>query len=131
MQNIGVTLSVNMPGLDGPYIPPNGELQGRWSGSSDIRTLYAKTDSTSLKKLDPVTLEPIGLATQSSLHPDLAGPFSASHARSDPVTGDMFNFDLTFGQESIYRIFRVSGSTGKTTILATFPGVPAYIHSLF
>ncbi|KAI9042676.1 carotenoid oxygenase family protein [Aspergillus affinis] len=130
MQNIGVTLSVNMPGLDGPYPPPNGELQGRWTGASDIKTLYAKTDSTRLKKLDPVTLEPIGLATQSSLHPDLGGLFSASHARSDPATGDMFNFNLTFGRESIYRIFRVSASTGKTTILATFPGVPAYIHSL-
>lgn len=130
MQNIGVTLSVNMPGLDGPYTQPSGEHQGRWTGSSDIRTLYAKTDSTSFKKLDPVTLEPIGLASQKSLHPDLVGHMSASHACSDPVTGDMFNFNLTFGQTSVYRIFRVSASSGKTTILATFAGVPAYIHSL-
>ncbi|PLB54566.1 dioxygenase [Aspergillus steynii IBT 23096] len=130
MQNIGVTLSVNMPGLDGPYTQPNGEVRGRWTGSSDIRTLYAKTDSTSFKRLDPVTLEPIGLVSQKSLHPDLDGYFSASHARSDPVTGDMFNFNLTVGQTSTYRIFRVSASTGKTTILATFSGVPAYIHSL-
>lgn len=122
--NIGVTLSVNMPGLD----PQLNESTERWANG--IRSLYAKTDYNGFKKLDPETLEPIGLANQQSLHPDLTGPMAASHARSDPVTGDMYNFNLTIGAESTYRVFGVSASTGKTTILATFPGIPAYLHSL-
>lgn len=125
--NIGVTLSVNMPGLDTQA--EDGE-NGRWSVSKGIRTLYAKTDYNAFKKLDPETLEPIGLATQESLHSELTGPLSASHARSDPVTGDMYNFNLTLGQTSTYRVFGVSASTGKTTILASFSGIPAYLHSL-
>lgn len=124
-QNIGVTLSVNMPGLD----HQSDGSTDRWANG--IRTLYAKTDRTGFKKLDPETLEPIGLANQESLHPDLTGPMSAAHARSDPVTGDLYNFNLAIGPESTYRVFGVSASTGKTTILATFPGVPAYLHSLF
>ncbi|KAJ5914059.1 Carotenoid oxygenase [Penicillium tannophilum] len=126
-KNIGVTLSINMPGLDTPSEEDSAE---RWSDSKGIRTLYAKTDSSAFKKLDPETLEPIGLASQENLHPDLAGPMSASHPRSDPLTGDVFNFNLTPGPVSIYRVFHVSAATGKTSILATFPGTPAYIHSL-
>ncbi|EAW14272.1 carotenoid oxygenase family protein [Aspergillus clavatus NRRL 1] len=123
--NIGVTLSVNMPGL-------GDKTDVRWTGASGIKTLYAKTDSSNYKRIDPETLEPIGLAVQSNLHPDLTGPLSASHARSDPVTGDVYNFNLGFGPEgSTYRVFRVSASTGATSILATFAGTPAYLHSLF
>lgn len=126
-KNIGVTLSINMPGLD---TPSEEESTERWSESKGIRTLYAKTDYNAFKKLDPETLEPIGLASQENLHPDLAGPMSASHPRSDPLTGDVFNFNLSPGPVSIYRVFHVSAATGKTSILATFPGTPAYIHSL-
>jgi torulene dioxygenase len=122
--NIGVTLSVNMPGL-------GHETGDRWTKSSGVKTLYAKTDASVYKQIDPETLEPIGLAAQKDLHPDLTGPLSAAHARSDPVTGDVYNFNLAFGPEgSIYRIFCVSASTGTTSILARFPGIPAYLHSL-
>jgi torulene dioxygenase len=124
-KNIGVTLSVNMPGMDQDL----NQSTERWANG--IRSLYAKTDYNGFKKLDPETLEPIGLATQDALHPDLSGPLSGSHARSDPVTGDMYNYNLDLGAESTYRVFGVSASTGKTTILATFTGVPAYVHSLF
>lgn len=125
--NIGVTLSVNMPGLDAQQ---DGGQSERWGASNGIRTLYAKTDYNGFKKLDPETLEPIGLATQASLHPELTGQLAASHARSDPNTGDMFNFNLELGATCTYRVFGVSASTGKTSILATFPGTPAYLHSL-
>ncbi|KAJ5105621.1 hypothetical protein NUU61_002968 [Penicillium alfredii] len=125
--NIGVTLSVNMPGLGDN---PGEESTQRWASSKGVKTLYAKTDYNAFAKIDPESLEPIGLASQANLHPDLNGPLSASHARSDPVTGDVFNFNLTVGQVSTYRVFGVSASTGKTTILATFPGIPAYLHSL-
>ncbi|KAJ6128842.1 hypothetical protein N7471_010059, partial [Penicillium samsonianum] len=124
--NISVTLSINFPGLD----PKPDESTSRWSDSQGIRTLYAKTDYNAFKKLDPETLEPIGLASQTMLHPELSGQLSASHARSDPITGDMFNFNLTLGQTCTYRVFGVSASTGETTILATFPATPAYLHSL-
>ncbi|KAJ5825658.1 hypothetical protein N7474_002796 [Penicillium riverlandense] len=125
--NIGVTLSVNMPGLD--HTATAG-ADKRWDGSKQIQNLYAKTDRHLFKKIHPETLEPIGLATQADLHPDLNGPLAASHARSDPTTGDMFNFNCSLGPTSTYRVFQVSASTGETTILASFPGTPAYLHSL-
>ncbi|KAJ5550107.1 hypothetical protein N7461_004805 [Penicillium sp. DV-2018c] len=125
-KNIGVTLSINIPGLD----DKTNQSTSRWNDSKGIRTLYAKTDRSAFKKLDPETLEPIGLATQTDLHPDLSGPLSASHARSDPITGDMFNFNLSLGQTCTYRVFGVSAATGETTILATFDATPAYLHSL-
>ncbi|KAJ5612532.1 Carotenoid oxygenase [Penicillium lagena] len=125
--NVGVTLSVNMPGLNDTS---TAEPNKRWDGSKRIQNLYAKTDYSTFKKLDPETLEPIGLASQADLHPDLNGHLSASHARSDPNAGDVFNFNCSLGPTSTYRVFQVSTSTGKTTILATFPGTPAYLHSL-
>ncbi|KAJ5237422.1 hypothetical protein N7489_007513 [Penicillium chrysogenum] len=117
---------LHVPGLD----PRPNELTSRWGDSQGIRTLYAKTDYNAFKKLDPETLEPIGMASQIILHPELSGQRSASHARSDPITGDMFNYNLTLEPTCTYRVFGVSASTGKTTILATFPATPAYLHSL-
>jgi len=76
-------------------------------------------------------LEPIGIARQSNLHPELTGVGSGAHAKSDPATGDVFNYNLDFGRTGTYRIFRVSASTGKTAILARFQHTPAYLHSLF
>ncbi|KAI2705204.1 hypothetical protein CBS147317_2156 [Penicillium roqueforti] len=126
-KNISVTLSINVPGLDPK--PDESKSASRWSDSRGIRTLYAKTDYNAFQKLDPETLEPIGLASQTSLHPELSGHLAASHARSDPITGDMFNYNLTLGPTCTYRVFGVSASTGETTILATFPATPVYIHS--
>jgi torulene dioxygenase len=126
--NVGVTLSINMPGGDRIGSTADPKINGHSNGSI---TLHAKTDSSQLKKIDPETLEPQGHARQANLHPDLKGPFSAAHAKSDPVTGDIFNFNLEIGYNSTYRIFRTSASTGTTDILATFNGLPAYIHSLF
>lgn len=125
--NIGVTLSINMPGggaqgLGKPSV--NGHTNG-------IQTLHAKTDAPQVKNIDPETLEPRGIAEQDSLHPKLVGEFSAAHAKSDPITGDLYNFNLKMGRPGTYRIFCNSASTGETIILATFAGEPAYIHSLF
>lgn len=116
--NIGVTLSVNMPGnaVDAGESGPN---------------LYTKTDAAVYQRLDPETLEPIGIAKQTALHPDLKGPLSAAHAKSDPITGDVFNFNLNFGVKAEYKVFRVNAKTGKTDILATINAPPAYLHSLF
>jgi torulene dioxygenase len=59
------------------------------------------------------------------------GPASAAHAKSDPVTSDFYNFNLAFAPQPTYRVFCVSAASGQTTILATIPGVLAYLHSLF
>ncbi|KAF2104591.1 carotenoid oxygenase [Rhizodiscina lignyota] len=123
--NIGVTVSINMPGN------PTGLKSSTVDKSKAIQTLHTKTDSVIMEALDPETLEPLGIAKQTSLHPDLKGPLSAAHAKSDPVTGDIFNFNLNFGMQSEYKVFRVSAATGKTDILATIPDVPAYLHSMF
>lgn len=126
-RNIGVTLSINFPGLD---TKEDNEAAYRWSSPPKVRTLHAKTDHNAFLKIDPETLEPLGLASQTNLHPELSGQLSASHARSDPATGDIFNFNLTLGPECIYRVFKVSAATQETTILATFTATPAYLHSL-
>lgn len=126
--NIGVTLSVNMPGGGASQAGEKPLVDGHTNG---VRTLHAKTDASSLLEVNPETLEPQGVAYQESLHPDLVGEFSAAHAKSDPITGDIFNFNLKLGKKSIYRIFCTSASTGKTDILAAFEGIPAYIHSVF
>ncbi|EDU43634.1 Lignostilbene-alphabeta-dioxygenase [Pyrenophora tritici-repentis] len=127
-RNIGVTLSINMPGGHKIGGTEKSGINGHTNG---LQTLHVKTDSANIKQIDPETLEPTGFASQASLHPELKGPFSAAHAKSDPKNGDMYNFNLDFGYKSTYRLFRVSASTGETDILATFNGMPAYIHSLF
>ncbi|CAG8270341.1 unnamed protein product [Penicillium salamii] len=126
-KNVGVTLSINFPGLDRNN---SNESNSRWSNPQGVRTLYAKTDYNAFQKIDPDTLEPLGLASQEDLHPELKGQVAASHARSDPTTGDVFNFNLTLGSTCTYRVFKVSAATGETTILATFAAMPAYLHSL-
>ena len=119
-------MSTNFPGLsrDGNRI--EGPLDDR-----DGMTLASKTDANLIQFLDPETLEPIGIAQQEKLHPDLKGIGSAAHARSDPRTGDVYNYNLDFGWTGTYRVWRVSASTGKTSILATLQHAPAYIHSMF
>lgn len=127
--NIGVTVTINMPGLKVPK-PATKPDQG--SSTAGITSLMNKTDANRYQFLDPSTLEPLALANQSEQHPSLDGPLSATHAQTDPVTGDVFNYNLSTGKTAIYRIFHVSASTQKTTILATITDCPpAYVHSLF
>ncbi|KAH0541983.1 hypothetical protein FGG08_003615 [Glutinoglossum americanum] len=128
-RNTGVTISINPPGF-----PSKRQIseKGALGHTSGIRSLWNKTDSAMLKEIDPDTLEPIGLALQHRLHPDLQGAFSAAHAKSDPLTGDLFNYNLKLGKNAVYRVFRISGATGKTDIIASITGAPgAYLHSLF
>lgn len=129
ISNVGVTLSVNMPGLEGKSTSSTtGQARGRYD---NITSLWAKTDTSKFKKIHPETLEPIGLAEQKDLHPALDGPLSASHAKSDPRTGDVYNYNIGFAPQPTYRVFCVSAATGETSILATFAATPSYLHSLF
>lgn len=125
--NINVTMSVNFPGLSA-----TGQAALGSRDKTRIATLCTKADPAMIQMLDSETLEPIGLAKQEVLHPDLKGHLSCAHAKSDPVTGDVFNFNLQFGGAlGTYRLFRTSASTGKTSILATLQHITVYIHSLF
>lgn len=127
-RNVGVTLSIDMPIGGAVKDAEKPAISGHTNG---IKSLHTKTDATQFKEIDPTTLEPRGIAFQHELHPELIGEFSGAHAKSDPVTGDIFNFNLKLGRVGMYRVFRTSAATGKTDVLATFPGASAYIHSLF
>lgn len=69
--------------------------------SGDVLTIT--TDNPSVKHMDASTLEPLEVSTQALLHPDLTGQMSAAHASEDPVTGDIFNYNLTLGPSHVYR----------------------------
>jgi torulene dioxygenase len=118
--NVGVSLSVNMPGM----------AQKESSSNKPIKTLTARTDAALYLPIDPETLEPAGVCNQTVLDPSLKGPLSGTHAKTDPDTGDLFNYNLEMGAQCFYRIFQVSASTGKTTVLAKIEAPPAYLHSI-
>ena len=131
--NVGVTVKANMPVPEGLTRREKAGPESDGSPSAKINSLWLKTDNASLQSIDPKTLEPISAIRQPKLHPALRGPFTAAHSRTDPVTGDWFNYNLEVGRQAIYRVFSVSAKTGKTTILATLSGGPiraAYLHSL-
>ncbi|KAJ3540060.1 hypothetical protein NM208_g5225 [Fusarium decemcellulare] len=99
-----------------------------------LGNVFVATDYAGMHRVDPSTLQPLGVAMQSELHPSLKGPTSCAHAQRDPVTGDFFNFNLEFGRVPTYRIFRVDAASGRTEILATVADSnvpPAYLHSFF
>ena len=123
-RNIGVALTPDMPGIQPPKQPPASHTSG-------IRTLTARTDNSQYAHLDPETLEPLGACDQTALHSALTGPLSATHAQTDPATGDVFNFNLAVGRTGTYRVWHARAATGETTVLATFEAPAAYLHSLF
>jgi torulene dioxygenase len=125
-KNVGVTISLNMPGQSNNSEKP--VLNGHTNG---VKTLHVRTDASFFKEINPVTLEARESASQEAFHPHLIGEFSAAHGKSDPNTGDTYNFNLKLGYIGTYRVFCTSVSTGKTTILASFTGTSAYIHSFF
>lgn len=119
--NVGVTFRETLP------------TEKALAESASRRLLTVATDTHQTKTFDADTLEPLGLAVQSQLHPDLTGPFSGAHAAHDPETGDVFNYNLSPGRKAVYRVFRASLS-GKVEILAEISGHDihaAYLHSMF
>ncbi|KAG6135719.1 hypothetical protein E4U38_001703 [Claviceps purpurea] len=126
--NNNVTVLPNIPGMMQDTDTSHKDFQ------KEPSNLYVCTDNATLQKLDPITLEPLGKATQRSLHPDLKGPMSCAHAQRDPETGDLFNFNLEPGRTATYRIFRVNAASETVDILATIADkelAAAYIHSFF
>ncbi|KAM0596587.1 hypothetical protein ACHAO3_001136 [Verticillium nonalfalfae] len=134
--NVSVAVNTNVPGLSPPRGPPKGDEAAPSGGGhrNGVRNVWISTDASMLVEADPDTLEPVGVARQAKLHPDLKGPSSCAHAQRDPETGDLFNYNLDFGRTATYRVFRVSAATGKTDILATISDAgakPGYMHSFF
>ena len=150
--NVGVTICLDLPALPSPPpsilpspppTPPSHTplpstttaATAAAAAATDNRpptTLHTLTDSSVLQALDPRTLEPLGLARQTALHPDLRGPCSCAHAQTDPETGDVYNYNLELGHPPTYRVFCVSRATGTTAVLATIRDAPAaYLHSFF
>lgn len=127
--NIGVTIAPNVPSI----APTEKSKTVTGDKMPQVKNLVCFTDATSIKTVDPKTLEPIGVTDQRSLHPDLTGPMSCAHAHFDPVNGDIYNFNLAFGASATYRLFRTVRATGQTEILATVgKGLKAaYLHSFF
>lgn len=114
--NVGVTISTDFPG----------------TGADGKAVVVAKTDSTVMQLLNASTLKPEGYLTQKTLHPDLRGPLSAAHARTDPLTGDLYNYNLDLRLSAKYRVFRTHKDTGTTEVLATIKDAPpAYVHSFW
>jgi torulene dioxygenase len=128
-ENVLVSVHANLPGLSSNARPVS--RPGYQSGTKDI---WLASDTNCLREIDQDTLEPIGFAIQSNLHPQLKGPLSCAHMQRDPITGDMFNQNLEMGRIATYRIFRTNAVTGTTDILASIsqPDIkPAYVHSFF
>ena len=131
--NVGVTIKANLPVPEGLVRKELAQAETNDSSPSKINNLWLKTDNATLQRIDPTTLEPIDVVRQPKLHPDLKGPFTGAHSRTDPITGDWYNYNLEVGRQATYRVFSVSAKTGETTILATLTGGPikaAYLHSI-
>ncbi|KAF7563221.1 hypothetical protein G7046_g916 [Stylonectria norvegica] len=125
--NNNVTVQVNIPGLNSKGASAVGHRAG-------TQNIFVGSDYSGLVQIDPQSLEPLGMAQQKALHPDLDGPSSCAHSQQDPESGDYFNYNLAYGRNATYRFFRVNAATGTTDILATVsePDIsPAYIHSFF
>jgi torulene dioxygenase len=126
-RTLAVTMSVNYPALTS-----TGTKTGEALPAGKPVTLANKSDNDYLQMLDPETLAPTGIAQQKTLHPELTGPASATHAKSDPTTGDVYNYNLDFVTGTgKYRVFVAEAASAKVSILATITAEPAYLHSLF
>jgi torulene dioxygenase len=120
-----------MPGLEEGETKKVGQTEKEVHVSGKDN-LWLKSDNATFQEIDPATLEPVGIASHHTLYPDLKGPMAGAYARTDPVSGDMFNYNLELGPKSVYRVFQVSRSTGQTSILASIsaPDIKAaYLHS--
>lgn len=125
--NVNVTVHRNIPSssLKTPT-KTAAETQGHRAA-----TIALSTDANVICQIDPQTMEPTGLSTQTKLHPDLKGGLSGAHGQFDLKSGDYFNYNLDLGKDAVYRIFRVNAATGKTEIIAVFRAKGAWIHSFF
>ncbi|CRK21561.1 hypothetical protein BN1723_017938, partial [Verticillium longisporum] len=126
LDNVGVTVNADIPGL-------RSLAQGhKDSGHATLPgNVFIGTDAAVFAEIDPKTMERLGVISHQKLHTQLRGPEAPAPGHRDPETGDYISFNADFGRKGVYRVFLSSAETGKTTILASFNGTPAYIHSFF
>ncbi|EEY21492.1 carotenoid cleavage dioxygenase [Verticillium alfalfae VaMs.102] len=126
LDNVGVTVNADVPGL-------RSLAQGHKDSGYAILpgNVFIGTDAAVFAEIDPKTMERLGIISHQKLHKQLRGPEAPAHGQRDPETGDYISFNADFGRKGVYRVFLSSAETGKTTILASFTGTPAYIHSFF
>lgn len=137
--NVTVQPGLQVPGLFSPSSKTTNDIssggqRGEVKGTNGNKPIWLASDTSGLRAVDPHTLEPLGVVTQTNLHPSLKGAMSCAHSQQCPKTGDYFNYNLQAGPKPTYKIFRVSAATGKTSILATISQMDApiaYIHSFF
>lgn len=125
--NIGVAFQETLPAERDQVTKQSGE------SVAQRRMMSLTTDNSDTKAFDMETLEPLGVASQSHLHPRLVGQLSGAHPETDLETGDIYNYNLELGPKAIYRIFRANPKTRNFDILAEVSGrdiKAAYIHSI-
>ncbi|KAF9270537.1 carotenoid oxygenase [Marasmius fiardii PR-910] len=126
--NVGVTLTPNMPGWDKLISGLSSDALTREHAGP--RYLVAKTDANLLQLLDPVSLEPLSTVTYQALDPRLDGQFSAAHECRDSEANEYYNYSLTLGPKPTYKIFKIKGDSGDIEILTEIKDAPpSYIHS--
>ncbi|KAI3647200.1 hypothetical protein MP228_007421 [Amoeboaphelidium protococcarum] len=106
-----------------PYAQMPGVTQ------SGDNKLVITTDANMYDVMDKDTLISQSVKSYAKVHPQLNGQFSASHACSDPVTGEYFNFSLSAGAVNKLTAFSVEKS-GKFRLFETVSNVSlSYVHS--
>jgi len=120
--NIGVTAKANIPMPAKLTKGVASQQDPRTSQASKFGNVWLKSDNATFQEVDSTTIEPVTVATHPKLHPELKGPFTGTHSRTDPVIGDWYNYNLEIGRQAVYRVFSVSATTEKPTILATTSG---------
>ncbi|KAJ8606108.1 hypothetical protein MRB53_041184 [Persea americana] len=109
-------------------------IQPTLHGKPGKNVVTVTSDRIVMKEFDLETLEPLGVTNQSGLNSALKGQLSAAHSERDPITGDLYNYNLELGPKITYRAFCTSASTGETKVLAEVSGKDirgAYLHSMF
>lgn len=96
--NIGVTVEANMPMPTKLTKASASKQNPRTSQAQDIGNVWLKSDNATLQEIDPATLEPVSVASHDKLYPELKGPFTGAHSRTDPITGDWYNYNLEIGR---------------------------------
>ncbi|ESK85111.1 retinal pigment epithelial membrane family protein [Moniliophthora roreri MCA 2997] len=125
--NVQVTLTPDMPGW-GAITERLPELkQHQHSGP---QYLVAKTDADGLQLVDPISLEPLAVATYKTLDPRLDGQLSAAHSCRDKEANEFYNYTCKLGGRfPTYKVFRIKGDN-KVDVLAEIKDAPAsYLHS--
>lgn len=108
IRNIGVTL---------------GQFNGEF---------WSKTDSASIMKFDPDTLESQGIYSYEEIFPQLKGQLSAAHSQFDNDRKEFLNFVTEVGRNATYRVFALQETSNEKVeerVLATIQAPAVYIHS--